>query len=92
MSLETESIFEKGPTHGAIFTVDISKRFGAEYIAMMDDISRFVAIQFIIQLLLYTMDSNMFPFFSADFMLLLLFIVIGVMFYHLVLKRFVRFV
>lgn len=91
MSLENESIFEKSQAHGAIFTVDISKRFGAEYVAMFDDVSRFVAIQIVIQLLLYTMDGNMFPFFSADFLLLILFIVIGVMFYHLVVKRFVRF-
>lgn len=75
----------------AVFTIDISKTIGPEYIMMMEDIARFVAIQTIIQLLLYTMDSQLFPFFSTDFLLLLLFISIGVMFYHLVLKKIVAF-
>ena len=76
----------------ALYTVDITSRWGKEYIPMLNDIARFVAIQFIIQLLLYTMDAAMFPFFSTDFLLLLLFIAIGVMFYHLVLSKLVVFV
>ena len=82
----TQSVFS------SVYTIDISKVWGKEYLAMMDDIARFVAIQIIIQVLLYTMDGNSFPFFSGDFFLLLLFIVIGVMFYHLVLRRLVSFI
>ena len=80
------SIFEQ-----SIYTIDISGRWGKEYIPMMDDILRFVAIQFMIQILMYSMDASMFPFFSPDFFLLLIFIVIGVMFYHLVFKRIIAF-
>jgi hypothetical protein len=76
----------------SLYKVDISALWGKEYIPMMDDIVRFVAIQSIIQLMLYTMDGKLFPLFSTDFLLLVMFIVIGVMFYHLVVKRFVRFV
>lgn len=75
----------------SIYTIDISGKWGKEYVPMMDDIARFVAIQFMIQLLLYTMDGRSFPFFSPDFFLLVLFIIIGVMFYHLVLTKLVKF-
>lgn len=85
--MASQSVFEK-----AVFTIDISSKWGKEYVPMMEDVARFVAVQFIIQLLLYTMDGNSFPFFSPDFFLLLLFIVIGVMFYHLVLAKVVAFV
>lgn len=85
----THSVFE---SREAVYKIDISSLWGKEYVTMMDDIARFVAIQFMIQLLLFTMDGSSFPFFSADFLLLLMFIVIGVMFYHLVIIRIVTFV
>lgn len=75
----------------SLYTIDVSSKLGADYIPMMDDIARFVAIQVIIQLLLFTMDSQAFAFFSSDFLLLIVFIVIGVMFYHLVLKKLITF-
>ena len=76
----------------SIFTFKISHALGPEYLPMADDIARFVMIQLVIQTLLFTMDSKAFPLFSADFVLLLMFIIAGVMFYHLVFKRFVQFV
>lgn len=87
--MSSTSLFEKAKD--AVYTVDISGKWGKEYVVMMDDVARFVAIQFIIQLLLFTMDGSIFPFFSTDFLLLLLFIIIGVMFYHLVMKKLVAF-
>lgn len=87
--MSSTSLFEKHTQ--AIYTIDITKSWGKDYVMMMDDIARFVAIQSTIQLLLFTMDGSVFPFFSADFLLLLLFIIIGVMFYHLVVKKLVVF-
>lgn len=87
--MSSASLFEKAKD--AVYTIDISSKWGKEYVAMMDDVARFVAIQFIIQLLLFTMDGSVFPFFSTDFLLLMLFIIIGVMFYHLVMKKLVAF-
>ena len=88
--MASTSVFDT--SNQALYKVNITERWGKEYAVMMEDISRFVAIQFIIQLLLFTMDGSMFPFFSPDFFLLLLFIIIGVMFYHMVLKKLVVFV
>jgi hypothetical protein len=87
--MSSQSIFESGT--GSVYTIDITNVIGPEYIPMMNDIVRFVAIQTILQLLLFTTDACSFPFFSPDFLLLVLFIAIGVMFYHLVLLKIVTF-
>lgn len=76
----------------SIFTFKISHALGPQYVPMADDIARFVMIQVVIQTLLFTLDSKAFPIFSADFILLIMFIVSGVMFYHLVFKKLVQFV
>jgi hypothetical protein len=75
----------------SVFTIDISQLVGKDYAPMADDMARFVIIQMVIQTLLFTMDSKQFPIFSADFALLLLFIIAGVMFYWLVFKRLLSF-
>lgn len=75
----------------SMFVVDVSKSWGPEYVALLADASRFVSIQFVIQLLLSSTDGAHFPLFSADFFLLLLFILVGVSFYHLVISRVVTF-
>ena len=76
----------------ALFTLNVSKLLGSEYTPMMDDMARFVIIQLIIQLMLFTLDGKAFPLFSTDFALLLMFIVVGVMFYWLVFRLTFRFV
>lgn len=75
----------------ALYTVDITKFIGAEYVDMFNDMARFVIIQIAIQLMLFIMDSSKFPFFSGDFFILLLFIIIGVMLYWLIFKKIVSF-
>ena len=80
-----ESTFE------SLYVIDISKRIGPEYVNMMNDIARFVTIQVVIQVMLFTMDGKAFPFFSADFLLLTIFIIVGVMAYWLVLKKLIAF-
>lgn len=78
-------------TTDAVFTINVSQTLGKDYIGMAEDISRFLVIQIVIQVLLFTMDGKQFPLFSSDFALLLLFITAGVMFYWLVLRRIVSF-
>lgn len=75
----------------SIFQIPISKYFGSEYIDMYNDMARFLIIQVAIQIMLYSMDGQRFPFFSTDFLILLTFIVIGVMLYWLVFKKLVSF-
>lgn len=77
--------------NSALYEINISEAIGSEYVGMCNDLARFIIIQFAIQLMLVTIDPARFSIFSADFMLLLLFIVIGVLLYWLVFKKIVSF-
>ena len=71
----------------SLYIVNVSQK---EYLGLIDDIARMIILQLSIQLMLYGsgMDSQ---FFSAEFVLLLIYIVLGVCLYWLVFKRFVVF-
>jgi len=76
----------------SLYTVRITDRFkNPEYAGMLNDMFRFVTIQVAIQLMLVLMDPSRFSFFSADFVILLMFVIIGVMLYWLVIKKLVVF-
>ena len=59
-----------------------------EYTGMVDDIMRMVTIQVVIQFLYY-LNSTDAPFWTADFVLLVLYVVLAVCFYWLVVKKLV---
>ena len=71
-----------------LYVVDVPQK---DYIGLIDDIARMVIIQFSIQLLLYATSPEENQFFSADFILLLLYIILGVCLYWLVFKKIVSF-
>jgi len=61
-----------------------------EYIPLIYDILRMMSIQITIQFLYYiNTDDN--PFFTADFFLLLIYIVLGVCVYWLIIKKVLMF-
>jgi len=72
----------------SIYTVRLGN---AEYAGMVNDMIRFATIQIAIQIMLVLMDPERFSFFSTDFFILLLFVIIGVMLYWLVVKKLVVF-
>lgn len=76
----------------SIFKIHVSRYISDEYLPMINDIVRFISIQFAIQLMLFSMNASMFPIMSVDFFLLLLFVAVGVMFYWLVVKKLLQFV
>lgn len=86
----SDSIFKVAHPQ-SIYEMDITKKFGHEYVDMFNDLARFLIIQIGIQTMLYTMDSDRFSLFSADFAMLLLFVAVGVLFYWLVFKKVVTF-
>jgi len=71
----------------SIYTVNISK----DYVEMLNDIARFTIIQLAIQIMLVLMEPTRFSIFSMDFLLLLVFVNIGVMLYWLVFRKLVVF-
>jgi hypothetical protein len=60
-----------------------------EYAGMYNDIARFAIIQLSIQFMLVLVDPQRFSIFSGEFVLLLIYMTIGVMMYWLVWRKFV---
>jgi hypothetical protein len=60
-----------------------------EYVGMYNDIARFAIIQLSIQFMLVLLDAQRYSIFSIDFLLLLMFMTIGVMLYWLVWRKIV---
>jgi hypothetical protein len=87
--METKQV-EQQPTQ-SLYVIDVTSKIGSDYIEMFNDVARFIIIQVAIQIMLYTMNPDRFHFFTADFFMLLLFIVIGVLLYWLVFKKIVSF-
>lgn len=61
-----------------------------EYVDLINDILRMVTIQVMLQFL-YSVNTPDSSFFSVDFFLLLLYIVLGVCVYWLVIKKLITF-
>jgi len=73
----------------SIYTVKIAD---PEYVGMANDIARFTIIQLSIQIMLVLLDSSRFSFFGIDFLLLLMFVIIGVMLYWLIFRKLISFI
>lgn len=71
----------------ALYTIKLGN---PEYVGMVDDIVRMVLIQVTIQFLYYINNSDV-GFFTPDFFLLVLYIVLGVCVYWLIFKKLVVF-
>lgn len=74
-----------------LYTVDIAKIVGVEYVGMFEDIIRMICIQFTIQVMLYLEDSSRAGVFTGEFMALLCYIVLGVLLYWLVFRSILGF-
>jgi hypothetical protein len=75
----------------SIYNIKVSELVGAEYVGMFNDMARFMIIQISIQFLLMTIDPNAYSILSGDFIVLLMFIVVGVMCYWLLFRKIVSF-
>jgi len=60
------------------------------YVEYVNDVARFLTIQFVIQFMYYVNDPEV-SFFSADFILLMIYLVLGISLYYLVFKKLVTF-
>lgn len=70
----------------SLYVVDVPYK---EYILMIDDMLRVVCIQVAIQLMLFASGDS--QFFTAEFIMLVIYIVLGVALYWLVAKKLVVF-
>ena len=76
-------------TSSSLYTWDIGKRLGPEYVPMVNDMMRTACIQVAVQLLLSLVDGENNPFFSGVFWMVLLFLQLGVVTYHLLVSKLV---
>jgi heme/copper-type cytochrome/quinol oxidase subunit 4 len=74
----------------SLYRIDVSK-YGAEYKDLVDDMVRMAVIQLTIQLLYYMSDTSS-SLLTSDFLMLFMFIMVGVAVYRLLLKKLVIFV
>ena len=74
----------------ALYSLKVSHLLGEEYVVMFDDIVRMMLIQFTIQLMFY-MSSPERSLITEEFVLLLLYIILGICLYWLVFKKLIKF-
>lgn len=75
-----------------LIEVDVTREWGPGYAVFLEDVLRMLCIQFTIQILLYcSSDSGTMSFLSTQFLLMIVYVVLGVALYWLVLKRVVVF-
>lgn len=72
--------------------VDIGEAFGSDFVPMANDIVRMVCIQVSIQVMLVLAGASGVRFLSADFLLLVFYIALGVMLYWLAVRKLVVFI
>lgn len=75
----------------ALYTIDVSSKLGKEYVPFFDDCTRMFLIQLTIQMMFY-MSLQDRAFMTDEFILLILYILLGVALYWLVFKNIVKFV
>lgn len=76
----------------SLLRVDIGEAFGSDFVPMANDIVRMVCIQVSIQVMLVLAGASGVRFLSADFLLLVFYIALGVMLYWLAVRKLVVFI
>ena len=72
----------------SLYTLNIPKK---EYIEFVNDVLRMFTIQVTIQFLFYINSPNEIQFFSPDFVLMLVYMILGICVYWLIIKKLVIF-
>lgn len=83
--------FQPASQHNTLYKIDISGKLGSEYVPLFDDISRMFLIQFTIQLMFYLSASDR-AFMTDEFVMLVLYVILGIALYWLVFRNVVKFV
>jgi hypothetical protein len=84
-------LIETTPQHETLWTVKTTPIFGKDSHIMFDDMVRMILIQVTIQLMFY-MSTNDRQFFTEEFVLLVLYIILGILLYWLVFRKAIKFV
>ena len=81
---------QRQPGPDTLYTLQVSQVLGPDSVPVLEDIMRMVCIQVMIQGM-FAMSHPSLSFATPEFAAMLLYIILGVAFYWLVLRRLVRF-
>jgi len=73
-----------------LYIIDLRRTIGGEYAGMFEDMARMLCIQFVLQIMLY-FGGIVDAVFTDEYFVLVMYILLGVMFYWLILKSLVGF-
>lgn len=62
-----------------------------EYVELIDDVARMLIIELAIQFLYYLNNPEQVSFFSVDFVLLVIYMILGILLYRLVFRKLITF-
>jgi hypothetical protein len=88
--LATSTTRATKPEQPAFYLLNISSKLGPEYVHMFDDFMRMMSIQMTLQFMMFIGGSTD-ALISADFVLILFYVLIGVALYWLVLRKVIGF-
>ena len=90
--MESDMAASLPPASTSLLRVNVGELFGADFVPMANDVLRMVCIQLAIQVMLVLAGGNNgMRLFSADFLLLVFYIALGVMLYWLAVRKVVVF-
>ena len=79
------------PVHAdTLYVLTMSTYLGPDYVMYVDDVLRMVTIQCIIQVMYFMRDPSLGALINTSFIELVLYIVLGVSFYWLVVRKLLR--
>lgn len=71
-------------------TLDVSRKFGKEYVPFVEDLLRMVILQTVIHFMYAMRDPCITPFFCTAYIELLLYVILGVSAYWLLFKKLLK--
>jgi uncharacterized membrane protein SirB2 len=74
----------------SIASLNISDNFGKDFVPFFNDTLRMVTLQIIIQFMFFLKDYKQNPFFCESFFELIFYIVLGLMFYWLIIRKIIN--
>lgn len=80
------------PRPKSIFIINVSQKLGKEYTDLFNILVQYLVIQTIIQLMLQLTYPDCYSILSEDFITLILFMTVGILFFFLVIRKIVHFV
>jgi hypothetical protein len=75
----------------ALYEIQITKYIDKEYVPFIEDLIKILLLQFVLQFMYFLKNPTDHPFFSFDFIEMMIYIFLGTSVYWLIIKKLVSF-